>query len=454
MRTYTRRRSQYQLIEGVHELCRLCMAKANKSIPIFTDTNNVCVSLVMRIMMCVGLEITREECLPNIICTQCYEELNNYYEFKKKCALTYQKLKSHMLAVKQTETKKTATVKMMENDQQLVSVDNLGNYKEQVTVAVTTNQPLQIDLDNITNEALREDIIQENQITECLPKQVDSPEASSSSSPPDISEFLSTLLLELRILKKIGDDIVLQDPSLRTVEIEAEDETVITFNMLEIEEEHPIVDPPPKRSVIVRHVTGENAQSELIHSEVVEDGRPRCAQCGRAFASRGALRRHARVHSGERPHACALCGRAFAQREVLRRHELVHREERPHKCSECPKSFTQRGALAAHARAHAAPHARALALHACTRCPKVFLHASGLSRHTQQHNGRVFACGACQRRFSDHSSLLRHLRLQHRAEPARAAPPALAAPPAHTAPPALAAPPAPVASTSTAAALQ
>lgn len=77
-----------------------------------------------------------------------------------------------MLAVKQMESKKTAAVKMMENNQQLVSIDNLGNYEEQVTVAVIATQPLQIDLDNITNEALREDIIEENQVTECLPKQV------------------------------------------------------------------------------------------------------------------------------------------------------------------------------------------------------------------------------------------------------------------------------------------
>ena len=49
-------------------------------------------------------------------------------------------------------------------------------------------------------------------------------------------EFLSTLLLELRILKKNGDEIILQDPSLRTVEIEAADETVFTLQMLEIEE--------------------------------------------------------------------------------------------------------------------------------------------------------------------------------------------------------------------------
>ena len=56
----------------------------------------------------------------------CHEALNNYYEFKKKCILTYQKLKSHMLAVKQKEAKKSSDLKKMEYSHQNITIEYLG----------------------------------------------------------------------------------------------------------------------------------------------------------------------------------------------------------------------------------------------------------------------------------------------------------------------------------------
>lgn len=50
-------------------------------------------------------QVTREECLPNMVCIDCYNELNKYYTFRKKCEATYQKLKSHVLAVKEKQYK-------------------------------------------------------------------------------------------------------------------------------------------------------------------------------------------------------------------------------------------------------------------------------------------------------------------------------------------------------------
>ena len=58
MRTYTRKRPHYELIEDVQDLCRLCLNKAVEAVPIFTeDPNNICATLALRIMICVGLEV-------------------------------------------------------------------------------------------------------------------------------------------------------------------------------------------------------------------------------------------------------------------------------------------------------------------------------------------------------------------------------------------------------------
>ncbi|XP_045446863.1 zinc finger protein 667-like [Melitaea cinxia] len=393
MRTYARKRTEYQVIEGVHEMCRLCLEKVNESVPIFSDNDNICASLTMRIMMCVGLEIKREDCLPNVICTECQKELNNYYEFKKKCVLTYQKLKSHVLAVKQLGTKQKIDVKSTTED-----TPNNGDTVVDVIRNNTVN-----DFSVLSSDIVEKPATEPNQ------------SIVNASFQQDVSEFLSTILVELGILSQNGDHVILMDQNVSLIEIETEDNSKIVLEVLEINEEqqketnNEISNSEINTEPTFKLIEPSNTEKNVIQPK--KESRVRCAECGKRFASSGALRRHARVHSGERPFVCAQCGHAFAQREVLRRHELVHRvpEQRPFPCPSCARSFTQRGALAAHARSHA----RALALHRCARCPRVFLHASGLSRHTKVHSGRVFTCVVCQRCFSDKSSLLRHLRAKH-----------------------------------------
>ncbi|XP_061707855.1 zinc finger protein 91-like [Cydia pomonella] len=55
--------------------------------------------------------------------------------------------------------------------------------------------------------------------------------------------------------------------------------------------------------------------------------RHRCAACGRGFAERWALLKHARRHTGERPFRCPLCPRAFADCSNLNKHKKqVHKQ--------------------------------------------------------------------------------------------------------------------------------
>ncbi|XP_032514865.2 zinc finger protein 714 [Danaus plexippus] len=261
----------------MNKICRICLEEGVLS-SIFVE--NYSISICEMIEYCSNIKISRNDGLPEQMCSNCMYKLGIAYHFKQTCERADVRLRQYLGIPKQSKVSDA-----------MVMTDPIVMTQTTIIKRCKCKQDQKKNSSNYKRKPESEKL---KRGPKPKPKKVHSCYQCNK-------EFRCQAQLDMHVRTHTGDK---------------------PFECMYC----------PQRFTQKHNLT--------IHLRVHTGEKPfQCEVCSKRFSAQGNLQAHLKIHTGQKDHVCALCNKSFITSSELTRHMCKHRGVKNFKCDLCSSAY-------------------------------------------------------------------------------------------------------------------